>query len=283
MAHHTTSTDPTRAAAPARAAQSPLDGGKGRLRRTVRTLARRTIPLLVVAAAWAAISRLATIDPLFLPSPGLVWNAFTDMAPLLPGAIAYSMGTLLTGFAAGCAAAILLGLAMAYSKIIRYSIEGLVDALRPVPVFALIPLFMLWLGIGRPPQVLLVAFGCFVIVVVSTSEAIRNVPAIFMNAASTLGASRARVYRTVVVPAITPQILGGVRAAGSAAFGLEVAAELIGAQDGLGHMMITNQLYLRTEGILVAIAVFTLLALILDAIIRFAGGRLVRWSGRGPA
>lgn len=261
-------------------AETSVRRGRRRMPGSIRASALKAVPLLVVLTAWVVVTELASIDPLFLPGPELVWKSLVTMLPELPGAIAYSMGTLLTGFAFGTAGAILLGLAMAYSSAVRFCTESIVDALRPIPVFALIPLFVLWLGIGRPPQILLVAFGCFVIVIVSTSEAIKNVPHIYLDAAATLGASRARVYRTVVVPAITPQILGGIRAAAAAAFGLEVAAELIGAQNGVGHIMVNNQLYLRTEGILIAVAIFTLLALALDLLIRVLSGRLVRWSDR---
>jgi ABC-type nitrate/sulfonate/bicarbonate transport system permease component len=116
--------------------------------------------------------------------------------------------------------------------------------------------------------------------VVSTSEAIRNVPAIFTNAARTLGASRARLFSTVVVPAILPNLIGAIRVAAAASFGLDVAAEFIGAQNGLGYMLINSAAYLYTDGILVIIVIYSLLSYLLDRLVLLASRRVTRWSGR---
>jgi len=209
-----------------------------------------------------------------------MWSAFIDMLPQLPGAIWYSMTMILVGFALGTGAGVILGLAMAFSRWIRFAAESLTDVIRPVPIFALIPLFILWFGIGKMPQIALIAFGCFVIVVVNTSEAIRNVKPLYMQAAYTLGARRGYAFRTVIVPAIIPEVIGAVRVAAAASFGLDVAAEFLGAQQGLGHLMINNQLYLRTEGVLIVIIIFSILALVFDTALRRFGDYLTRWSER---
>jgi ABC-type nitrate/sulfonate/bicarbonate transport system permease component len=243
----------------------------------------RIIPLALLGLIWVLVTEVGRVNPLFLPGPVLMWETFLDMAPRLPGAIRYSMTMLLTGFAVGTGAGILLGLAMAYSRAVRFAAESITEVIRPVPIFALIPLFILWFGVGLMPQIALVAFGCFVIVVVNTSEAIRNVKPLYMQAAYTLGATRGYAFRTVIVPAITPEIIGAVRVAAAASFGLDVAAEFLGAQQGLGHLMITNQLYLRTEGIMIAIIIFSLLSLILDFLLRRGGDYLTRWSERSAS
>jgi ABC-type nitrate/sulfonate/bicarbonate transport system permease component len=248
-----------------------------------RKSVNRVIPLAVLGVVWVLVTEVGKVNPLFLPGPVLMWQTFLDMAPRLPGAIRYSMTMLLTGFVVGTGAGILLGLAMAYSRAVRFAAESITEVIRPVPIFALIPLFILWFGVGLMPQIALVAFGCFVIVVVNTSEAIRNVKPLYMQAAYTLGATRGYAFRTVIVPAITPEIIGAVRVAAAASFGLDVAAEFLGAQQGLGHLMINNQLYLRTEGIMIAIIIFSLLSLILDFLIRRGGEYLTRWSERSTS
>jgi ABC-type nitrate/sulfonate/bicarbonate transport system permease component len=240
----------------------------------------RVVPLSVILIVWVILTEVIRVNPLFLPGPTLMWSTFLDMLPELPGAIRYSMSMILSGFALGTGAGVLLGLAMAYSQVVRFAAESITDFVRPVPIFALIPLFILWFGIGMMPQIALIAFGCFVIVVVNTSEAIRNVKPLYMQAAYTLGAKRRYAYRSVIVPAIIPEVIGAVRVAAAASFGLDVAAEFLGAQQGLGHLMINNQLYLRTEGILIPIIVFSLLALMLDTVLRRFGDYLTRWSER---
>jgi ABC-type nitrate/sulfonate/bicarbonate transport system permease component len=274
---------------PMEASTVPTTGGRegqrgikpgGALPTWLHSIGSRVVPLSVVLIIWVVVTEVIGVNPLFLPGPTLMWSTFLDMLPQLPGAIRYSMTMILSGFVLGTGAGVLLGLAMAYSWAVRFAAESITDFLRPVPIFALIPLFILWFGIGMMPQVALIAFGCFVIVVVNTSEAIRNVKPLYMQAAYTLGAKRRYAYRTVIVPAIIPEVIGAVRVAAAASFGLDVAAEFLGAQQGLGHLMINNQLYLRTEGILIPIIVFSLLALILDTVLRRSGDYLTRWSER---
>ena len=103
---------------------------------------------------------------------------------------------------------------------------------RPVPVFALIPLFMLWFGIGFWPQILLVALGVSAILGVETYEAIRNLPLVYIRAASNLGADKKTIFRTVVIPYIFPHLIGAIRVAAAASWGLDVAAEFMWVRVG---------------------------------------------------
>lgn len=243
----------------------------------------RWIVIAVLLVAWVIATEVRQVDPLFLPGPTALFERLVALGPQLPSALAYSVTIILAGFFIGCSAGVILGLAMAYSVLVRDGLQGIINALRPVPIFALIPLFLLWLGIGRESQIALVAFGCFVILVVSTSEAIYNVPHIFIRASQTLGASRSFTYRTVIVPAIVPGLIGAIRVAAAASFGLDVAAEFLGAQNGLGYLMIMNQLYLRTDGILVIIIIYGILAFLLDLFLRKTTARFTSWTERGQS
>lgn len=267
---------PSVSAGSAGSAVEPAKSGWWWLRRSVRWL---VVGILLLA--WILATEVRHADPLFLPGPLALLERSRALAPQLPGALAYSLTIILAGFFIGCAAGVIVGLAMAYSSLVRDGLQGPIDALRPVPIFALIPLFLLWLGIGRESQIALVAFGCFVILVVSTSEAIRNVPSIFIRASQTLGASRGYTYRTVIIPAIVPGLIGAIRVAAAASFGLDVAAEFLGAQNGLGYLMISSQLYLRTDGIIVIIIIYGVLAFLLDLLIRKTTARYTSWTERG--
>lgn len=237
------------------------------------------IPVVLVLVWWLTTNS-GTVNPLFLPSPAQVWTSLVGLSPRLPSAIFTTVSMTLTGFMLGTLSGILIGLLLAYSKHMRRLTGPIFDALRPVPVFALIPLFILWFGLGRPPQVILVAFGTFVVLVVSTLEAIRNVSPIYVKAALNLGAARAMVYRTVIVPSITPHLAGAVRVSAAASWGLGVAAEFIGAQDGLGYLMINRQTYLDTAGILVIVILYSLIAFLFDLLIRFLQRKVLRWTER---
>lgn len=263
-------------AAAAASVIEPLKPGWWRLRRSVRW-----VVIGLILLGWVLATEVRHVDPLFLPGPVALLERARALGPQLPGALAYSLTIILAGFVIGCATGVIVGLAMAYSTLVRDGLQGIINALRPVPIFALIPLFLLWLGIGRESQIALVAFGCFVILVVSTSEAIRNVPHIFVRASQTLGASRSQTYRTVIVPAIIPGLIGAIRVAAAASFGLDVAAEFLGAQNGLGYLMITSQLYLRTDGILVIIIIYGILSFLLDLLLRKTTARYTSWTERG--
>lgn len=202
------------------------------------------------------------------------------MAHLLPSAILTTVTMTLTGFLIGTAFGTLSGLLMAYSPVIRDLIGSIFDFLRPIPVFALIPLFILWFGVGRVPQIVLIALGTSVVLGVTTLEAIRNVPSIYVRAALTLGADQKKIYRTVIVPYIIPHLIGAIRVAAAASWGLDVAAEFMGSQQGLGYLIILQQTFLRTAGIMLLVIVYSLLALIFDTIIALIEARITRWTER---
>lgn len=244
------------------------------------TVVRRAIVPVVLVAAWWAVTAKELIDPLFLPGPSDLWDSFQAMKEQLPGALRATVTMTLAGFALGSAFGVVSGLAMAYSRVIRELFGLIFDFLRPVPVFALIPLFILWFGVGRAPQIALIALGTSVILGVTTIEAIRNVPPIYIRAALALGADRRRVYRTVIVPSILPHLIGAIRVAAAASWGLDVAAEFIGSQEGLGYLMIIRQAYLDTAGIVVVVLIYSCLALVLDWVIRQMQERLLRWTER---
>ncbi|WP_283136224.1 ABC transporter permease [Rhizohabitans arisaemae] len=236
--------------------------------------------LLVVALVWAGLTLGGVVDKLFLPGPqdiaAVVGESWRD---LLSG-LGFTLTRQVAGFLIGSLLGIGLGLLMASSRTVNAVLDPLVELIRPIPPLAIIPLLILWLGIGAVPQVLLVVFGCFVIMVVSTVEAVRNVPRIYLNAARTLGAGGPRIYRTVVMPAIVPALVGSVRVAAAASFGLVVAAEFMGAQEGIGYQMILAQRYLRTDQIIVCIAVITVTAWLVDQVIRRLERRLTGWTER---
>jgi len=242
-------------------------------------LPRIAVPIVVIIL-WVVISQLKLVKPIFLPTPQNLWNAFVGLFEILPGAMLTTIVMTLSGFAIGVTFGTVSGLVMAYSKTIRDLLGTIFDFMRPVPVFALIPLFILWFGIGRAPQIALIALGTSVVLGVTTLEAIRNVPTIYIRAALTLGADRGRIYSTVIVPYIIPHLIGAIRVAAAASWGLDVAAEFMGSQQGLGYLIIMQQIYLRTAGIILLVIVYSTLAVIMDTLIAAIERRITRWTER---
>ena len=237
-----------------------------------------TIGVLLIA--WVVLSEGGFVNKLFLPGPRNLWKALQDMMPLLPGAIGTSLYMIIVGFLIGAAFGIISSFIMAYSKVCLNMFGAIFDFLRPVPMFALIPMFILWFGIGRTPQIALIALGTSVTLGVTTSEAIRNIPNIYIQAAYTLGANRKQVFTTVVLPYIIPHLIGAIRLAAASSFGLDVAAEFMGSQKGLGYIMIVQQQYLKTAGIVDVIIIYSCFAIIFDKLIALAERRITAWTDR---
>ena len=248
---------------------------------------KKSVVPLIILGTWTIITYIwplaygeRLIRTIFLPGPHDLVKALLQMAPYLPESILSSVMMTVLGFALGTALGIAIGVSMAYSRNTRELFGGILDFLRPVPALALIPLFILWFGIGKGPQIALIVFGTSVILGLTTIEAIRNVPPVYIRAALTMGASRWHIYRTVILPSITPHILGAVRVAGVASWGLDVAAEFIGAQTGLGYLIIIRQQYLDTPGIMLIVIIFSILAMGLDLIIRAVERPITKWTER---
>jgi ABC-type nitrate/sulfonate/bicarbonate transport system permease component len=268
-------------AAPLRQTKAAFGAFRSRkMLRLMRSLSIRLAVPAVLIILWVIVSDQKLVRPLFLPPPSSMKRAYQNLEALLPQAILTTLTMTLTGFAVGTALGTLMGLVMAYSRVVRELLGTIFDFLRPVPVFALIPLFILWFGIGRAPQVALIAMGTSVILGVTTLEAIRNVPPIYIRAALTLGAGRQRIYRTVILPSIIPHLIGAIRVSAAASWGLDVAAEFMGSQQGLGYLIILQQTYLRTAGIILLVIVYSILAFVTDVLIALIEARVTRWTER---
>ncbi len=251
-----------------------------KLSRSTINRIQKLIPIILILITWFITTEYRLLRPLFLPSPKELFYAFTMMAPQLPRAIGISLSMIITGFLIGSFFGIISSMVMAYSRLFLNMFGSIFDFLRPVPVFALIPMFVLWFGIGRTPQIALIALGTSVTMGVTTTEAIRNIPNIYIEASRTLGASRIQVFSTIVVPYIIPHIVGAIRLAAAMSFGLDVAAEFMGSQTGLGYLMIVQQQYLRTSGILVIVIIYSAFAIILDRIIATIEKHVTAWTTR---
>lgn len=246
-----------------------------------RRLAEAAVVPLILVAVWYALTR-NILDPGLYPGPDKVLASLVEIIDLIPAATWVSLRMVLLGMAVGSVGGLATGLIFGYSAFIRRFFEATLDNLvRPVPIFALMPFFILWFGVGYTPQVALVALAMFLLWTLVTLEAIRNVPHIYMQAALTAGASRFHTYRTVVVPAIIPHLVGSLRLAAASAWGLSVAAELIGgSRTGLGFILLVRQQYLDPAGMMMIVFIFCMMAIIFDQTVRLISARIIRWSPR---
>jgi ABC-type nitrate/sulfonate/bicarbonate transport system permease component len=235
--------------------------------------------LAVVALYWLMASRPG-VNPALVPSPPTILSTFGE--ELRSGDLwintAASLKRVVIGYVIGAALALLLGALAGWFRWWGYVLNPIIDALRPIPALAYIPLVIVWIGIGEPSRIIIIALAVFKPIVVNARAGMKEVAQIYVDAARTLGASRWRVFATVALPSAIPYFIAGMRTGVSTGFLALVAAELIAAPSGLGFMISNAGQYFRTDITIVGIIVIGLLGALLDQIASRAGRRLTAWS-----
>jgi NitT/TauT family transport system permease protein/taurine transport system permease protein len=189
-----------------------------------------------------------------------------------------SLWRVLVGFIFGAGAAVMLGCLAGWFRAWGYVLNPLIDAIRPIPALAYIPLVIVWVGIGEPSRIIIIALAVFKPCVVNARAGMQEVAQIYVDAARTLGASKLRVFWTVAIPSAVPYLTAGMRTALSTGFLALVAAELIAAPTGLGFMIQNAGQYFRTDIAIVGIIVIGIVGSILDQIARVTGQYLTSWA-----
>ena len=231
--------------------------------------------LVGVVAMWQAGASAGVIPTLFLPAPvsiaralwaltvsGELWNHLS--ASLLRLAVGWTVGTV---FGIG------MGLAVGLWSVFRSPGMALVSALFPIPKIALVPLFIIWFGIGEGSKLATLGFGVFFPTVIATAGGVDNVPRGLIRMGQSFGLSHAAIIRKIVLPAALPSILSGFRVTSSIAIVLLVAAEMIGAERGIGAFVLSAGNLYDTDNLLAGIVVLSVLGLAVSWVI----GRLERF------
>ncbi len=222
-----------------------------------------------------------------LPSPGQVWNAAWDFARngysdyTLWEHLWLSFSRLAKGLFWGVAIGVPIGLAMGLSSRWRGIFDPVVELLRPIPPLALIPLFIVWFGIGEEGKVNLLLFAAVWIMVIAARSGVLAVNTTKVHAAYSLGASKAQVLRHVILPNALPEIFTGLRVAIGVCWGTLVAAELLGASAGLGFTIFKARQFFRLDLMITAVIVISILGVTMDVMMRMAEKRLIPWRGKG--
>jgi NitT/TauT family transport system permease protein len=194
--------------------------------------------------------------------------------------IAASLRRVFLGFAIGTLLAIPIGFLMGWYGWVRGLLEPYIQFFRTIPPLAIIPIAIVFLGIGEVPKVFVITLAAFLVSVISTFQGVVTVDRVLINAARVLGADDFTVFRRVVIPASTPFILVGMRVGLGAAWSTLVASELIAAQEGLGHRMQQAQVYYDLPTIFVGLMLIGILGMVMDRAILWADKRLTTWQER---
>lgn len=245
---------------------------------------------LSLVLAWLVLTGVAglppVVDPAFLPSPLDVGRAFMRLVDTgyQGHSLLYHFGISLFRFFAAflfcLAVGIPLGLLMGVSGAMRAVFDPPIELTRPIPKLALLPLMIVWFGIGELSKILLIVAALFPIISISAMQAVRGVSIKRIQAAQSLGASRAIIFRRVLIPASLPGIFTGVRVALGVGVTMLVGAEMVATSEGIAWMALTASDFVQTDIVLVGVLIMAALGYSLDLACRYLEKRAVHWSGR---
>ncbi len=240
---------------------------------------RRLVSPLLILVAWQAASSAGLVSAQTLASPWRI--VLTAWSLIQDGTLGRNLLVSLLRAAGGLAIAVGLGVTLALIAGLSRLGEELVDApmqmARTLPVLAMVPLFILWFGIGETPKVALVAMGAMFPIYLNLFKGVRGVDPKLLEMARTLGLSRAQTIRQVILPGALPDFLLGLRFAVGISWLMLVVAEQINASSGIGHMMMDAEDFLRTDIILVGLFIYAGLGLVSDQIVRTIEARTLVW------
>jgi NitT/TauT family transport system permease protein len=235
-----------------------------------RVLVRRDHPALRVLAlvglvvVWEAFARLGWVPVLFLPSPLGVLEELAGM--VASGELFVHLGAslqrLALGFVIGGALGVIAGVTVGFFSRAEAVGTPLIAATFPVPKIALLPLLILWLGLGEPSKVAVIALGVFFPMAINTSAGVRQADPLLVRAAVAFGAGRWSVIRKVILPSALPMIFAGLRLAAGTALLLLVAAEMIAVESGIGFLVLQSGNLMATTKLMVGIVVLSLLGVL---------------------
>lgn len=227
------------------------------------------------------------MEPLYLPAPEEVWSRTVQIASegfrnfTLLQHLGYSLFRVVLGFLLGAIVGIPLGYAMGLSNWFRGWFDPIVEFMRPVPPLALIPLVIIWAGIGEAGKIILLFLAALWIMAIAARAGVSGVKISKVHAAYSLGASKWQIMRHVIVPNSLPEIFTGARVAMGVCWGTVVAAELVAAEQGAGMMIMTASKFQNTDIVIMGIVLIGVIGFGIDMLMRWAERFLVPWKGKG--
>ena len=251
----------------------PFRGG-GFQPRPVRFVA--LILFAAIIAVWELGCRMGWISPIMLPAPSEAFEAFRNL--VVSGQLALhleaSASRLAQGWVFGTLAGLIVGFAAGLFSVARAGVVPVVAAIFPIPKIALLPLFIIWFGIGEESKVATILFGVFFPTVISVYGGVDNVDRGLIRMGQSFGLSRWSIIRKIILPGAMPAILSGFRISSSIAIILLVAAEMIGAEYGIGAYVLLAGNLMAMDQLIAGVAMLSMLGLTVSWVL----GRVERWA-----
>lgn len=232
-------------------------------------------------ALWGIAS--CYVDPDFLPSPWRVWEEFLYLIANPTGGtsiwahVGYSLRRVMIAFGLGVLLGLPLGLWMGWSRVCEKIVSPIFEVLRPIPPIAWIPIAILWLGVAEGSKVFICFVGAFVIMVLNSYTGMRYVDPLLIDAAKSFGASRSQQFFNVAIPACMPSIFAGVQNSLSMAWMCVLAAEMVGAREGVGFIIIQGMDLNKSAMILVGMILIGIVGSLLAMLFRWVEQLVCPW------
>jgi ABC-type nitrate/sulfonate/bicarbonate transport system permease component len=237
------------------------------------------VALALVIGLWQLAGSAGWVNPLFLPTPLSIGRAIYQLA--LSGALWHHLSVSImrigTGWILGTVAGVIVGFAIGLSSLARGVGITFISALFPIPKIALLPLLILWLGIGEQPKIATIALGVFFSTAISVYSGVDNVPRNLIRMAQSFNVPFHAIVRRVIWPGALPSILAGFRITASVALLLVVSAEMIGAEYGIGAFVLQAGNLMQTDQLLAGVVILSLFGLAVGRLINFLETRLLHW------
>ena len=246
-----------------------------------RLLTVATVAALL--AAWFVLTRWHLVNPLFLPAPEAVWDAFVTTATSgyqgsrLDQHVLASLERVLAGWALACVVGIPLGFLMGLNSKIKAVFDPIIEFYRPLPPLGLYTLIVLWLGIGEESKIALLFLAALPPISISATEAVAAIDKRYLTAVQSLGATRGQILRHVVLPSCLPGICTGMRISLGFTYSVLVAAEIVAATAGVGWMVWDAAKFLLSDIVIMGLIVLGLTGLVLDLLLRRLERILTPW------
>ena len=248
------------------------------------------VSILAIAFAlllWILTTSMGWIKPLFLPSPQDLIETVVELVAVgyrqvsLQMHILVSLARALFAFTMAGIIGIPIGLLMGFFPVINAILDPFVQFFRPLPKLALIPIVILWFGIGEISKFVLIFMATLLTVIVSAAAAVKNVPENRIRVARALGVNQYQFFRYVILPSVLPDLFTGMRVGVGIGWTTLIAAEMIAAHSGVGWMVLNASSYLRTDIVLLGIIILGTTGYLLDIMIVMIQKRTVPWMGKG--
>nr|WP_082360838.1 ABC transporter permease [Bacillus sp. FJAT-28004] len=245
------------------------------------------LPSLLFFVFWELFSRVNEtakfFNPNFLPAPTVLLSEGWELAKtgIITDSLISSTIRIALGFVIGSAVAVGIGVIMSKFKTVERWFSPILNLVGPIPTLALLPLFIIWFGIGEFPKVLLIAWTTFIPVLVYTLDGFKSVPSTLIRSALSLGATERQIFTRVMLPSAIPNFLVGAQVSLGLSFSALIVSEMMGAKSGLGYIIVDARNYFKISNMFIAIILIGLEYSLFSYLLKLVEKRVMAWRKGG--